>query len=172
MNRLLTKFKKNKKDDHFLSRVEHQWFFEFQGVSDCFDTLYRVSNKSLKLKEILNKTLFIQSSGQYACATTGNMNIIIIFPELTYLMKTGHTNEALSILLHELGHIILEHQTRGISNDQAQVEADLFSAELGYGKDLYNFLLKQSRSSQIEKRLTALKRTLNKEMSSYPDRSL
>ncbi|WP_290731900.1 hypothetical protein [Halobacteriovorax sp. JY17] len=166
MSRLLSIFKQSKKSLNFLNRSEHAWFFESQQVAEVFSTLYLVTEKHKNVRQFLNQTIFTPSNGQYASAVKANVNLIIIYPELTYLMKSGKANQAIGILFHEIGHLILDHQGRGTSNELAQIEADLFSLELGYGEFLLSFLNEQRRSEQIEKRILALEKVLRIKYSS------
>ncbi|GEM_PF-5648118 len=160
MNGLFSKLK-NKKSQQFLKNREHRWFYDSPAVLETFSQLYSTTKDYKKIKSILEKIVFVQSNGQYACAVKSDVNIIIIFPELIFIMKNGQKEQAVAVLLHEIGHIALEHQKKGTPNQQAQVEADFFAAELGYGKYLFEFLKNQRRNPQIETRLTALSRVLN-----------
>lgn len=161
MNGLISKFKKNNNKNTFLKRAEHRWFNSSNNILECFSTLHTLSTKSKTLKKLLNETLFISNSGQYACSIHANINIIVIYPELTALMRNGESETAIAILLHELGHLALNHQTRGIENDQAQIEADLFACEFGYSNEIYRFLQGQTKSQQVAKRLHAIERTFS-----------
>jgi hypothetical protein len=160
MIRILNRFKKSDKTQSFLHRQEHSWFFDSIGVAEAFDKLYKSTSNHRYVRDFLNKTVFTASNGQYASAVKADVNLVIIYPELTYLMKNGDINQAIGILFHEIGHLILKHQEREITNDQAQVEADLFSLELGYGNYLLEFLKNQRRSEQVEKRIHALRKVL------------
>lgn len=160
MNKLLTIIKKQKKSEKFLDKDEHSWIKETVEVNKAFTKLYNEIKGYSNIRKTVDKTIFILSSGQYASAVKADVNLIIIYPELYYLMKNGHTNRAIAILLHELGHIVLEHQSGELSNEHAQIEADLFSLELGYGLHLLDFLKSQNRSEQIEMRVTALEKVL------------
>ena len=166
MIRILNRFKRSDKTQSFLHRQEHSWFFESIRVAETFNQLYQSTNNHRNVREFLTKTVFTVSNGQYASAVKADVNLIIIYPELTYLMKNGKMNEAIGILFHEIGHLILKHQERGLSNDQAQIEADLFSLELGYGNHLLEFLKNQRETEQIEKRIHALRKVL-KTVNSY-----
>ncbi len=166
MSRLLSIFKQSKKSLNFLNRSEHTWFLESPQITDVFNRLYSVTENHENVRQFLNQTIFTPSNGQYASAVKANVNLIIIYPELIYLMKSGKENQAIGILFHEIGHLILDHQGRGISNDLAQIEADLFSLELGYGEFLLSFLNEQRKSDQIEKRIIALEKVLRTKNSS------
>ncbi|WP_417336596.1 hypothetical protein [Halobacteriovorax marinus] len=161
MNNFFEKLRFKNKKAHLLEKPEHKWIAENRDIADVFSELSNIGLKYRNLNELLETTVFINSSGQYACAIKADVNIIIIYPELCFLMGNRRKEQALAILLHELAHLILEHQKNGIENDKAQVEADLFSAQLGYGEELLLFLLGQVQTSQVEMRVSALRRFLN-----------
>ncbi|MCH9027313.1 MAG: response regulator, partial [Proteobacteria bacterium] len=68
--------------------------------------------------------------------------------ELMKILKSLATNYGLALLSHELGHIIHDHSKKNISVIEAQVEADLFAAKLGFADELENFLLDQPESTE------------------------
>ena len=160
MIRILDRFKKSHKTLSFLHRKEHSWFFDSIAIAETFDKLFQATNEHSNVRDFLSRTVFTVSNGQYASAVKAGVNLVIIYPELTYLMKNGKVDQAIGILFHEIGHLILKHQERELSNDQAQIEADLFSLELGYGEYLLEFLEGQRRSAQITNRIHALKKVL------------
>lgn len=152
----------NQKNETFLQRREHSWFSDNPLIKETFSKLYTVITPYKNIYSLFNSLIFVQSNGQYACTVNADVNIVIIFPELTFLMKNGNKDQAISVLLHEIGHIILEHQKKCTPNQQAQIEADFFAVELGFGKDLYAFLLSQRSSPQIQNRIEALNRFIDK----------
>jgi len=164
--RMLNLFKQENKFiniELFLDDPEHEWILRDNRVLECFSLVINILSKNSTIKPFLTNTLFIKSNGTYACAVSGSKNVIIIYPELISIMKSIDRLESVAILLHECGHLILKHNKRKITNSMAQIEADLFACELGYGKYLYNFLKKRSYDPQIQNRLQAIEYVLKKE---------
>ncbi|OUR99952.1 hypothetical protein A9Q84_02670 [Halobacteriovorax marinus] len=146
----------------FYENSEHQWILSDQRILECFKLVLETLNKNKRMQSFLKNSLFIRTNGSYACAITGKKIVILIYPELISIMKSNNYKQAVAVLLHEVGHIILDHQQRDITNTMAQIEADLFSSELGYGEYLFDFLNERNQGPQIQKRLQALKHVLKK----------
>ncbi len=144
--------------DEFFDSGHHQWINDNRYIKatfeDFFDMLpqkvirYFASDKSL---------LFLVSSGKYSCAlTTFNAHIIVVFPELMQLLRSPANHYAMSILAHEMGHLLYEHGKQNIDPLQAQIEADRFACDLGFGHHLESFLEDQPESMEKRVRITYL----------------
>lgn len=165
MQLLKFRFKKNKstKKNKVISRSEwiqfildspeHQWINENRYIQANFLDFFEALPKATLVKMVKNTpTIFVPSSGRYSCAIDSNsINVILVFPELMALLKSTAISNFKAILAHELGHVMLNHGKRKIKSLDAQIEADLFAAKLGFVDDLENFLLDMPES--IEKRV-------------------
>ena len=140
------KFKKNKKInfeqyvEYFYQQPFHKWIIDNKSIKRVFDLVFSVldeNSKGLMLKQ--NKIIVIPTNGTLACSISGldeNFNIILAFPDMIKLLKSAAPDLATAIILHEIGHIILEHAKKNISNLAAQFEADEFATKLGFGYEL------------------------------------
>lgn len=116
---------------------------------DFFETVpLKVINKLFSERDIY----FVPSNGKYSCSVSShNEEVIIVFPELKQLLSAPFDGYAKAILAHELGHIFCAHSRMAIDPMEAQVQADAFCIELGYGDQLAEFLEEQSET--VEKRV-------------------
>jgi len=101
--------------------------------------------------------VFLKSSGHFGCAigATQADYLIIIFPNLLNLLQSAAPRAGQAILAHELGHLYNRHAEKTISPLEAQIEADTFAYQLGYGSELEQILLEQS-GTEIQVRLAYL----------------
>jgi Zn-dependent protease with chaperone function len=142
----------------FFARPEHSWIVTNRYIKDKFDELFEVLPKNtLKFISKNAEIVFQPSAGKFAAAVTNhNTHVIVVFPELMTLLKSPMNEDAIAIILHELGHIILEHGNKKIEPIEAQVEADRFAADLGYASALAEFLENQPESMEKRVRLKYL----------------
>lgn len=150
------------KAEKFFDNPEHQWIKRDPRVLECFVFVVQLFDQNRKMRDFLDSTLFIKSNGTFACAISGDKNIILIYPELISIMKSTNYMQAIAVLLHESGHIILKHRQRALENSKSQIEADLFASELGLGDYLIDFLKDRNTDPQIQERLQALRHVLKK----------
>lgn len=102
-----------------------------------------------------NPLIISRSSGRYACSVAPiEMNLIILFPEVIRYLSSYNNEIGKAILAHELGHLFHKHSQRKISELEAQIEADAFAVELGYGMALSEFLEGEVQSIDTRVRLT------------------
>jgi hypothetical protein len=144
--------------ERFFSSPHHQWIAsdkhltrDFSHLIDSFpeDVLDFFANQDVK---------FIRATGKLSCALSlsENTEMVIIFPDLLKLLKSGSPTHGIAVLAHELGHIYHRHQSRAIPTLQAQLEADHFAYSLGFGRELYDILLDYFDSDDCKKRLQYL----------------
>ena len=100
---------------------------------------------------------FVTATGQLSCTLTYDldMDVVIIFPDLLKMLYSASPRSGIAVLAHEFGHIYNEHSNKDISIIDAQVEADLFAYEIGFGKELHEILL-QYNSLDCRTRVTYL----------------
>lgn len=147
---------------HLLSRSEHLWIKEDKYAMRIFDIL--IDSLDTATLKALNKLdiYFTVGEGRLACTITPpkRANIVMIYPNLLQLMRSGAPTHAVAVLAHEIGHIVLNHNKRSISPLQAQLEADRFAAEAGFADELHDVLLDHKEWPFCEERLTALEPAL------------
>ncbi len=143
---------------NFFNRPEHNWITQNRYIKDKFVELFEVlPSKVISFFATEADIIFQSSAGRYAAAVTNqNSHVIVVFPELMVLLKSPMNDDAIAIILHELGHIILEHGKKNIGQIEAQVEADKFAASLGYAASLADFLEAQPESMEKRVRLKYL----------------
>lgn len=120
----------------------HEWVLQDRYIKANFEEFF-----SLVPIKVLNKLYgasdiwFIPSSGRLSCAIQPvGCSVIMIFPEFLQMLRSFSSINAKAILAHELGHIFYNHSHRSIDVLEAQVEADKFAIELGFGHELESFL--------------------------------
>jgi len=139
----------------FFMKPEHGWILENRYIKANFEELIDRLPSKILLQLLKDKEVaFVPSNGFYSCALSGShQSFIMVFPELMQLLKSAATNHALAVLIHELGHIILEHSKKNTEPLNAQVEADLFACELGLGEEIESFLHDQEESEEKRVRI-------------------
>ncbi len=142
----------------FFKDVNHRWINEDITIKRSIGILL----DSLDEKQLyfLNKhpTYMIPCQAHLSCAIgrTQNHHLILIFPELIKLLKSASTFHAIAILAHELGHIYHQHTELKIDTLTAQIEADQFAFELGFGEELQEILLDHIHSIDCRVRIARL----------------
>ena len=136
-----------------LDQEEHRWIRSEGYVNAHFtDFLERLPLRTLEEVFIKKMTLFVRSSGKFACSVTPlQQNVVIVFPELYTLLSKTYDGWAKAVLAHEIGHIILNHTENHEDPMEAQVDADKFACDMGYLEELESFLHEQPES--VEKRV-------------------
>lgn len=140
----------------FFSNDNHSWIAKDRYIRANFEEFFeKLPSKVIKKFVKGPGLIFIPSSGKYSC-TLSNLqcHIIIVFPELMRLLRSSATNHALAILAHEVGHIIYDHSKKVMDPIEAQVEADMFACQLGFGNEIESFLEDQPESLEKRVRIT------------------
>jgi hypothetical protein len=114
--------------DRYLQRIIVDFFKELPQ-----DTLEYFAKRPLVLVPV---------SAHLACAIGEKdaLDIILLFPEMVKKLKSADPRNALAVLAHEIGHLYYRHSLRKIDRLQAQVEADRFACQMGYGLELVETL--------------------------------
>ncbi len=105
-----------------------------------------------------NPTFFIPCQAHLSCAIgrTQNHHLILVFPEMLTMLRSGSCLHAVAVLAHELGHIFYQHTEKKVDTLEAQVEADDFAYQLGFGEELQNILLDHDHSVDCRVRIAKL----------------
>lgn len=148
----------------FSNKEEHQWIYTDPIISEGFQILSQYFSQSKQATEFFNKVLFLKVDGSFACAIDSKKKFVLLYPELISILKGSERMNAVAIIAHEMGHLVLDHQNRDITNLQAQIEADIFAAELGLGKFLLRFLKQRTMGHQIQQRIMALEKFSRREI--------
>lgn len=167
MFEFLTKLKTEKKNlkelkadfkKKFLADANHQWISEDRVTLRSIEILLNSMNE--KQIQFFNKhpTFMIPCQAHLSCAIgrTQNHHLILVFPELIQLLKSASAFHGVAILAHELGHIYHQHTELKIDTLTAQIEADQFAFELGFGEELQEVLLDHVHSVDCRVRISKL----------------
>lgn len=146
-------FKKN-----FLKDSNHQWISEDRVTKRSIEIL--LGSMTIKQIHFFNKhpTFMIPCQAHLSCAIgrTQNHHLILVFPELVQLLKSASAFHGIAILAHELGHIFHQHTEQKIDTLTAQIEADQFAFDLGFGEELQEVLLDHVHSIDCRVRISRL----------------
>lgn len=143
----------------FMTHPQHRWFANDPALARLFKLFCDSWNE--QIIEFINQNddvLILQAEGHLACAMAPvrEANVILAFPDLVSVLRSASPIRALAILAHEMGHLVLNHSKRKISNIEAQVEADEFAFNLGYGRELEQVLLEYEHSIDCRVRVARL----------------
>lgn len=165
---MLDFFKKTKSSDlktkkenflkSFMSDGNHRWIAEDRmirrGVTMLIDSLQE------KHLDFFSKhpTYLIPCQAHLSCAIgrTQNHHLILVFPELLQILRSASSVHGIAILAHEFGHIYYQHTENKIDTLQAQIEADDFAYQLGFGEELQEILLDHVSSVDCRVRISKL----------------
>jgi hypothetical protein len=142
----------------FFTEKNHAWLLTDRYVRYTFEEMFdALPDSAFELWDKQKRILFIPSSGRYSSALHNeDAHVILVYPELMRLLHSTSMNHSIAIILHELGHILLEHAKRAIDPLEAQIEADRFAAKLGFFKEIESFLNDQVESVEKRTRLSYL----------------
>ncbi len=152
-----TEIKENFKRN-FLEDKNHRWISEDKTIRRSLDIL--LSSLSVNQIQFFTKhqTFMIPCQAHLSCAIgkTQNHHLILIFPELMQMLKSASALHGVAILAHELGHIYHQHTENKIDTLTAQIEADQFAYDLGFGEELQEVLLDHDQSVDCRVRIAKL----------------
>jgi hypothetical protein len=144
--------------DSFLNDTNHGWINEDRqikrGIMMLIDSL---KDKHLDFF-LKHPTFLIPCQAHLSCAIgrTQNHHLILVFPELMQILRSASIYHGIAILAHELGHIYYQHTEQKIDTLKAQIEADDFAYELGFGEELQEILLDHVHSVDCRVRISKL----------------
>ena len=150
----------SKKDfkNSFLNDPNHQWMnqdtFTKRSISLLLDSMTEEHIAFFSK----HPTFMIPCQAHLSCAIgrTQNHHLILVFPELIQLLKSASAFHGIAILAHELGHIYHQHTEQKIDTLTAQIEADQFALDLGFGEELQEVLLDHVHSVDCRVRISKL----------------
>lgn len=142
----------------FLADDNHQWINEEPIIKRSISIL--LDSMTENQIHFFNKhpTFMIPCQAHLSCAIgrTQNHHLILVFPELIQLLKSASAFHGIAILAHELGHIYHQHTELKIDTLTAQIEADKFAFDLGFGEELQEVLLDHVHSIDCRVRISKL----------------
>lgn len=142
----------------FMEHPQHQWFAKDPILSRLFK-IFCDSWPDQVVEFIANKkVLILQAEGHLACAMAPvrHSSVVLAFPDLINILRSASPIRGVAILAHEMGHLVLNHSSRKISNIEAQVEADEFAFHMGFGRELEQVLLEYEHSLDCRVRIARL----------------
>jgi hypothetical protein len=142
----------------FFSDRNHQWISEDKVIKRSIEILLDSFTDEHIAHFKKHDTYLIPCQAHLSCAIgkTGNHHLILVFPELIQLLKSGSTVQGIAVLAHEYGHIYHQHTEQGVDTLQAQIEADRFAFDLGFGEELQEVLLDHVYSIDCRVRISRL----------------
>lgn len=146
----------------FLNENDHQWIKEDQYMRRAIENLLlSMTEEHIKFFS-KNKTFLIPCQAHLSCAIgkTNNNHLILVFPELIKLLKSGSSTHGMAVLAHEFGHIFHQHTENKIETLRAQIEADQFAFDLGFGEELQEILLDHAHDVDCRVRIAKLTSSL------------
>ena len=147
----------------FLRRPEHRWILTDEPFRDSLVELLCGFPES-HLRRVLaeERLLLLFCNQRMSCALYPyeNRSMVLVFPDLYQLMNSAHYHQAHAILAHELGHVFHRHAKVRISPIDAQLEADRYAFERGYGEELLIVLRGERVSAETRARIQALEQLL------------
>lgn len=141
-----------------LTDGNHRWIAEDRMIRRGMAILVNaLSDKHLAFFE-KHPTYFIPCQAHLSCAIgrTQNHHLILVFPELMQILRSASSMHGVAILAHELGHIYYQHTENKVETLQAQIEADDFAFQLGFGEELQEILLDHVNSVDCRVRISKL----------------
>ena len=144
----------------FFSKKHHWWINQDNAYKKVFSLLIDSFNQSLfdYLKKQKKDILFLQASGKLACSvsTASYSHVVLVYPDLTKILKSAFFLRGIAILAHELGHLYHDHGNKNIDPLEAQIEADKFACRLGFAYELQEVLLEHKTSIDCRTRVSYL----------------
>lgn len=142
----------------FLSDANHRWINEDRLIKRGVMLLIEALEERHLDFFTKHPTYLIPCQAHLSCAIgrTQNHHLILVFPELTQILRSASSIHGVAILAHELGHIYYQHTENKIDTLQAQIEADDFAFQLGFGEELQEILLDHVYSVDCRVRISRL----------------
>jgi hypothetical protein len=149
---------KKKFIEDFFKDPNHQWINNNSELKKSINILLNDLTDNHIQFFSKHKTYIIPCEANLSCAIgkTKDNHLILVFPELFQMLQSASRTHGLAILAHELGHIYHQHTENKVNTLQAQIEADEFAFNLGYGEELQEVLLEHNYSIDCRVRIARL----------------
>jgi hypothetical protein len=141
----------------FLNRPEHLWVKNNSAATNLFDQTFSRSPSILTQFMLEKHVSFILSRNFSKLNIHQPTQAVIVFPQFERWILGGEKFMS-AYILHELALMIYELNLNSPEQDPllAEVEADKFLCDIGYGDQLEQFLLKLDESPEKRLRLSYL----------------
>ncbi len=161
LKKITHKFLKTDSFEDYIQKPSHFWIKSNFFIKKVFTIFFDEIDKQLK-DQIINKkkVMFLKINDPLSCTISPQKGVhsVLILPECYKLLSSFRFSYGLAIIAHEIGHIIKEHgNTLDKSSLQKQIEADLFAADLGHGRELLEVWEEYKDLDEIESRIDYLK---------------
>lgn len=143
----------------FLRKPQHHWIRQDRDFRDSLIVFFsRFPERHLRRLFIGRNLLLLYCNQKMSCTfhQYRNAELVLVFPDLYRLLLSAKLDEGYAILAHELGHVFHGHSRRKISMLDAQLQADHFAWQLGYGEDLLRALQPERATEELAVRLIRL----------------
>lgn len=140
----------------FLTHEAHEWITEDKYIKSAFEDFFsQIPLRFIESFTYGKPIVFVPSNGKFGCTvTSNNTHVVIVFPELMQLLKSTVAESAFGVLAHELGHIFAKHYQKDLDAMEAQFEADRIACEMGFTKELVQFLMDVDKTEESFSRLS------------------
>lgn len=145
--------------EKFKANGAHQWIIDDSNLSRAFSLIFQALPHEATLRFVTTKEIvFIPSQGHLACAlgSRTDTDVILVFPDLIKIFHSASYLHAVAVILHEIGHLYLEHNKKVMDILEAQVEADAFAIRCGFGHELQEVLLDSVQSLDTKVRISRI----------------
>ena len=143
----------------FLNLPEHKWILTNKSARHALIELFSELPSDILCVLLIERKLLLHFCTDRLSANffqNPNRNIVLIFPDLLRLLSSARRDLAKAVLLHELGHVFHNHAEKMMSIREAQIQADQFAWEMGYGMELMEILADQLPSFEVPSRIENL----------------
>lgn len=142
---------------YFFSLPEHQWIHDI-SASAQFENLF--SHLPIGVLDAMMKKypITFMTSDDFRKKNNQGMsltNSIVVFPQFQKMLKENQSY-SVAYLAHELAFVLYELEELKKDPLMAEVEADKFVCDIGFGEELEQFLLKLDETTEKRLRLTYL----------------
>lgn len=140
----------------------HQWITENPRIERFFnDILELLSEEEKDSLVTYGELIFLESQGMHSSVipSHGDKTFVLVYPQLKKAILAADNEEAYAIIFHELGHLYYRHFSMRLHTNEMtkQIEADDFAIRHGFGKGLFNFLMKMPISHEVSQRLEMIR---------------
>ena len=140
-----------------LTHESHGWIREDYYFSRAFRIIVdSFTQRTYNLMVGRENILFCPCEGVLGASFSGGYHVVLLYPDLLRMLRSGAFMTGISIVAHEMGHIAFNHSGRKIGRLKAQCEADFFSFLLGFGEELQGFLMDHKSHPEIQERISHL----------------
>jgi hypothetical protein len=145
-----------------LSNPVHNWIRNDPMVLRAVKLIYNSLDERSRHFFTTHTLMILPATGELSSAISqpAGGNVILIYPKLVNILASASWVNGVAILAHEMGHIRLEHSKKGTEINRAQLEADRFAFQCGFGEELLSTLFEYDENELIQARIRHLNHCL------------